>query len=304
MKPVYFMAVLLIVCSILMTSLQSIQIMLTAVTKVTQNSAEITEIWHYIFEIIDTIDTNDQRLDSKHSSWQKYIQAIIQEAANKDISLYFSDESSRLNPNWIDEELLFSTEVAKLLCRTEKSKLELQELFKKQRESNYPRLSINKQYAEIFSDAAFDQYLTAFSWPSIDFDKPELFNYIITEPQININYIDPTLLDALLSSEIFGIQNPKSIGEKIIQLRADNSIRKDMIFSLLEVDEKHPLSLYLGVKTFFWRIYAYSANYEVSAVIATAPTKTTEQTCENCRQFPSPGIIWFESKRRPPINNS
>jgi len=99
----------------------------------------------------------------------------------------------------------------------------------------------------------------------------ELYPFINAEPLMNINFIEPVLLQELLAYPDYRIAHPGRVYEELIRRRDAGALNSADIFALLGIDENNPLSHYLGSVTWFWEISIRGGGRFRKAVICRLP---------------------------------
>lgn len=85
----------------------------------------------------------------------------------------------------------------------------------------------------------------------------DLRKVLTTKGQINVNFVDPYILDCLLSYKPYNIGGSKGVLANIVAERKAEEIDDVRLRTLLGgIAENHPILGYLGARTWFWRISA------------------------------------------------
>jgi hypothetical protein len=93
----------------------------------------------------------------------------------------------------------------------------------------------------------------------------ELFPLVNAEPLMNVNFVDPLILEALLSYGDYGIGRPKERCAAILSRRETGGISAEDLRSILDIDSSNPLAHYLGSVTWFWEIAVTAENGRADA---------------------------------------
>jgi hypothetical protein len=82
----------------------------------------------------------------------------------------------------------------------------------------------------------------------------ELWPFVNTEPLMNINFVEPFILEELLSYGEYGVKRPEERCAELLSRRESEGISADDLRSILGIDASNPLAHYLGSITWFWEI--------------------------------------------------
>jgi len=117
---------------------------------------------------------------------------------------------------------------------------------------------------------AFRHVSLIFNEPSFDKLYPLVNNF----PRMNVNMVNPDILNPLIMRNAFKIEKPKDKAKALAdRLRAGPVLSAD-ISSILKIPVNHPLMGYLGTKTAFWKIcFRMRNSISVEAVVAAIPQK-------------------------------
>jgi hypothetical protein len=88
----------------------------------------------------------------------------------------------------------------------------------------------------------------------------ELFPVVNAEPLMNVNFVDPLVLEELLSYGEYRIGRPKERCAAILSRRETGGISAEDLRSMLGIDWSNPLAHYLGSVTWFWEIAVTAEN--------------------------------------------
>jgi hypothetical protein len=117
----------------------------------------------------------------------------------------------------------------------------------------------------------------AFRYVSLIFNSPssdKLYPLVNDFPRMNVNMVNPDILNPLVMRNSFKIEKPKEKADALVdRLRAGPVLSAD-ISSILKIPTSHPLMGYLGTKTAFWKIrFTMRKSITVEAVVAAIPKK-------------------------------
>jgi hypothetical protein len=82
----------------------------------------------------------------------------------------------------------------------------------------------------------------------------ELFPFVNAEPLMNINFVDPLILEELLAYGEYGIRRPEEKCAELLSRREIEGISAEDLRSILGIGPSHPLAQYFGSITWFWEI--------------------------------------------------
>jgi hypothetical protein len=104
----------------------------------------------------------------------------------------------------------------------------------------------------------------------------ELFPFINAEPLMNINFVDPLILNELIAYPDYRIRHPQEVSFEIVSRRKTESLSTESICTILGIDESNPLFYYLGCITWFWEINIVAAEKDRSqrVVLCRLPRET------------------------------
>ena len=103
-------------------------------------------------------------------------------------------------------------------------------------------------------------------------DAAALFPVICVEPPLNINYVDPLLLTAILGDPDYGLKDPEAHAAAILDSRAAGALTASDIQRLLGVQPGHILLQYFGAHTWFWEVDAQAGGQRCSLIAARIPS--------------------------------
>ncbi|MDR0597726.1 MAG: hypothetical protein LBG14_04390 [Treponema sp.] len=84
--------------------------------------------------------------------------------------------------------------------------------------------------------------------------RAELYPFVNAEPLMNINFVDPLILEELLSYGEYGIKRPEEGLAEILSRREKEGISAADLRSILGMSQSNPLAHYFGSITWFWEI--------------------------------------------------
>jgi hypothetical protein len=84
--------------------------------------------------------------------------------------------------------------------------------------------------------------------------RTELWPFVNAEPLMNVNFVEPLILEELLAYGEYGIRRPEERCAEILSRRERESIGAEDLRSILGIDKSNPLAHYLGSITWFWEI--------------------------------------------------
>ena len=112
-------------------------------------------------------------------------------------------------------------------------------------------------------------------------DYALVFPLISVAPPYNVNFVPPALLEALLGLPGFGIADHEDRARLLLASRAGGKINSDRLVAALGMARENPVYLYLGTKTWFWRLRIVADGARLEAVLARIPpTRGTELEAE------------------------
>ena len=118
------------------------------------------------------------------------------------------------------------------------------------------------------SSYAFQEISSSFN--TADLDK--LFPLVNSFPLININYVDPEIIELFIMRKSFEIKQAKEKYKKL-KTRLENRPVDDLdIIEILEVPLTNKIFSYIGCKTSFWKItFSAEEKFIVQAIVAAIP---------------------------------
>jgi hypothetical protein len=95
--------------------------------------------------------------------------------------------------------------------------------------------------------------------------QAELWPFVNAEPLMNINFVDPLVLEELLSYDEYGIRRAEERSAEILSRRETEGLSAEDLRSMLGIDRSHPLAHYFGSITWFWEIVIAAENGDPGA---------------------------------------
>jgi hypothetical protein len=84
--------------------------------------------------------------------------------------------------------------------------------------------------------------------------QAEMHPFVNAEPLMNINFVEPLLLEELLAYDEYGIRRPEEKTSEILSRRETEGISAGDLSAILGIDQSNPLAHYFGSITWFWEI--------------------------------------------------
>ena len=84
--------------------------------------------------------------------------------------------------------------------------------------------------------------------------QAELWPFVNAEPLMNINFVEPLVLEELLSYGEYGVKRPEERCAELLSRRETEGISAEDLRSILGIDAAHPLAQHFGSITWFWEI--------------------------------------------------
>jgi hypothetical protein len=113
---------------------------------------------------------------------------------------------------------------------------------------------------------------------TLDTQYDQLFPFVNAEPLMNVNFIDPFILRALVACPDYGVSSPDIRCEKLLKLRESQSVDTETLLAVLGIGHDNLLSYYLGSVTWFWRVTFTSEDGKAAytAIICRLPRAAAE----------------------------
>ena len=103
-------------------------------------------------------------------------------------------------------------------------------------------------------------------------DPDKLFPVVNSFPLININYVDPEIIELFIMRPSFEIKQAKEKYKKLKTKLESRSLDDLDIIEILEVPLTNKIFTYIGCKTSFWKIiFTAEEKYFVQAIVAAIP---------------------------------
>lgn len=115
-----------------------------------------------------------------------------------------------------------------------------------------------------------------------------LIPYITTEPQMNIHFVDPLLLEEIVAYPAYKVKNPHLKCQKLEAMREIQELKQADIITVLEITKTNRLYYYFGCITWFWQIKIANSTSECTIIICRYPKEgllNDELLTENKPQF-------------------
>jgi hypothetical protein len=126
---------------------------------------------------------------------------------------------------------------------------------------------LHKDDAESF---AFRHVSLTFNSSSPD----KLYPLVNDFPRMNVNMVNPGILNPLVMRDSFKIEKPKEKADALADRLRTGPVSLSDISSILKIPAGHPLMGYFGTKTAFWKIrFSMRKSITVEAVVAAIPKK-------------------------------
>jgi hypothetical protein len=104
----------------------------------------------------------------------------------------------------------------------------------------------------------------------------DIFPFINTEPLMNVNFIDETLLQELIAYPDYGITSPERRCEELLARRSGGGVNSRELRTVLGIDDANPLNQYLGCVTWFWEIAVIGNGRSGRTVVCRLPPEDAE----------------------------
>lgn len=103
-----------------------------------------------------------------------------------------------------------------------------------------------------------------------------VFPTICAEPQINVNFADPLVLEAVLKFPGFAVKNPPLVLKRLLDEAAAAEIDAPRLAEILGKAESNLIYAYLGVHTWFWRVRLSRRGRSADIILARVPRYSEE----------------------------
>lgn len=103
----------------------------------------------------------------------------------------------------------------------------------------------------------------------------DLYPFVNAEPLYNVNFIEPFILEQILSYKEYKVKNPLGIAKSILSARDSDGLTPEQLRGILGIDKTHRLFYLLGTTTWFWEIRIQSPHEELITVVCRLPPSNT-----------------------------
>ncbi len=100
--------------------------------------------------------------------------------------------------------------------------------------------------------------------------------FLNAEPMINVNFVDPYILNEILSYPEYAVNNPSQKAQAIQELANGGGVYPNDLSLILQIDETKRLYYYFGTTTWFWKFSFESPDAAYEAVICRLPPHSAE----------------------------
>ncbi|MGA2480876.1 MAG: hypothetical protein ABSG63_19190 [Spirochaetia bacterium] len=100
----------------------------------------------------------------------------------------------------------------------------------------------------------------------------QLFPLMNVEPVLNVHFVEPLILNALLSHPDLKIPKPSQAANAVLSSRDMAEMTSERLKLLVGVGEENRIFQYLGVITWFWRIAVTSGSTRLELIVARLPS--------------------------------
>ncbi|HET6487289.1 MAG TPA: hypothetical protein VFH83_12755, partial [Spirochaetia bacterium] len=98
-----------------------------------------------------------------------------------------------------------------------------------------------------------------------------LYPVMSAEPCMNVHFVDPDVLTALLAYPELKVPHPAQAAQQILETRGRTELSQEDLVRIIGAPSTSRIYQYLGVVTWFWRISASSGASRVDLVVARVP---------------------------------
>lgn len=128
----------------------------------------------------------------------------------------------------------------------------------------------------------------------------DIYPYISLNQPMNIHFVEPIVLEAVLSYPKFNIPSWKSKSDLLISLRNSHELSEEDLMNCLGVSKSDPLYYFFGTKTWFWEIELSNDKYTFTTVVFRYP----EETLKNEPVFYIINRKWKKNEKKQPVKAS
>jgi hypothetical protein len=97
--------------------------------------------------------------------------------------------------------------------------------------------------------------------------SPASYPLVGVEPQINPNHAERTVLEAILATPAYALDDPATVCDALCAAADDETLDLKKIKSALGPEPDPRLSAWLGTRTWFWRVSLAVQGYKYRAVL-------------------------------------
>lgn len=99
----------------------------------------------------------------------------------------------------------------------------------------------------------------------------DLYPFVNAEPLYNVNFIEPFVLEQILSYPEYKLKNPLGIAKSILSAQDSDGLTPEQLRGMLGIDKTHRLFYLLGTTTWFWEIRIQAPHEELVTVVCRLP---------------------------------
>jgi hypothetical protein len=107
-------------------------------------------------------------------------------------------------------------------------------------------------------------------------DHESLYPVICTEAMMNVHFLDPYLLEEILSYPDYEIENGREKALLLVGIRDGRELKQEELPALLGTEKTNRVFEYLGVVTWFWGLRIARERGELRLVVARLPSEKNE----------------------------
>jgi len=105
----------------------------------------------------------------------------------------------------------------------------------------------------------------------ISYDK--IFPYINTEPVMNVQFVEPAVLQGILSDPDYGLAGAVQKAKQLLALRESRELVQEDVQNVLGIDRSNRLYYFFGTVTWFWQIEIKKGAVVCDEIICRMPPK-------------------------------
>lgn len=106
-------------------------------------------------------------------------------------------------------------------------------------------------------------------------DFSAVFPFVNAEPSMNVNFVDPAILRALLGYETYAVPNPVAVADAILSARMRGELKPPDLKAITGLPDNHIILHYFGCRTWFWELSAEKNGLRCVQVLARVPDALT-----------------------------